>query len=92
MAVVRRLYTFKGRVQGVGFRWTARSYAKQLGLSGWVRNEYDGSVAMEVQGSDFRVAALINHLTGDTYIRVDELTKKELPLVQGELGFEIRGW
>lgn len=41
---------FVGEVQGVGFRWTARRVANNLGLSGWVRNEFDGSVSMELQG------------------------------------------
>lgn len=48
---VRRLRLhFVGEVQGVGFRWTARRVANNLGLSGWVRNEFDGSVSMELQG------------------------------------------
>ena len=92
MAIVRRLYTFKGRVQGVGFRFTAMHYAQQLGLSGWVKNEYDHSVTMEVQGSDTRVAALIHHLCSDTYIRVDSATFEELPVKQGMKGFTVRGW
>lgn len=41
---------FVGEVQGVGFRWTARKVADDLGLSGWVRNEPDGSVSMELEG------------------------------------------
>ena len=48
---IRRLrMRFTGEVQGVGFRWTARRIAQDLGLTGWVRNEYDGSVRMELQG------------------------------------------
>jgi acylphosphatase len=43
-----------GRVQGVGFRYWARSTATRLGLSGWVRNCDDGSVELFYQGaSDF---------------------------------------
>lgn len=48
---VRRLrMRFVGEVQGVGFRWTSRRVAQDLGLTGWVRNEPDGSVSMELQG------------------------------------------
>ena len=48
---IRRLrLRFVGEVQGVGFRWTARRVAQELGLTGWVRNEWDGSVRMELQG------------------------------------------
>ena len=39
-----------GRVQGVGFRMQAQSRATRLGLTGWVRNEADGSVRVEAEG------------------------------------------
>ena len=41
-----------GRVQGVGFRWYARTEAERLGLSGWVRNRPDGSVELAVDGPE----------------------------------------
>ena len=54
---VRRLRMhFVGEVQGVGFRWTARKVAQELGLTGWVRNEPDGSVSMELQGPNLHLA------------------------------------
>ncbi|WP_283583445.1 acylphosphatase [Limosilactobacillus difficilis] len=40
-----------GRVQGVGFRGTVYYTATKLGLTGFVRNENDGSVYIEIQGS-----------------------------------------
>lgn len=39
-----------GRVQGVGFRNFTQMRARQLGLTGWVRNEADGSVRLEAEG------------------------------------------
>lgn len=51
-----------GKVQGVGFRvWTCDE-AVRLGLTGWVRNERDGSVAALIAGSDSAVAAMIERL------------------------------
>ena len=40
-----------GRVQGVGFRAFTRRRARMLGLTGWVRNEPDGSVRLEAEGA-----------------------------------------
>ena len=40
MSKVRKELTFTGRVQGVGFRYRAAYKAKDLGLTGWVRNEW----------------------------------------------------
>ena len=42
MAEVRKRIIFHGRVQGVGFRFTAKHLANSIGLTGWVQNEYDG--------------------------------------------------
>ena len=53
---------FVGEVQGVGFRWTSQRLANQLGLTGWVRNEWDGSVSMELQGSDEQIATFFGKL------------------------------
>ena len=48
---VRRRYSIEGQVQGVGFRYRARYAAQSLGLTGWVENEDDGSVTLEVQAT-----------------------------------------
>lgn len=40
-----------GRVQGVGFRWSAVNEAKRLGISGYVKNMSDGSVYIEAEGN-----------------------------------------
>ena len=43
MSEVRKHMIFHGRVQGVGFRYTAKYLARSMNLTGWVKNEYDGS-------------------------------------------------
>jgi acylphosphatase len=42
----------RGRVQGVSFRYNTRRAAKQLGLTGWVRNEVDSSVIVIAEGTE----------------------------------------
>lgn len=48
-----------GRVQGVAFRWHTEERARELGVTGWVRNEVDGSVLLHAEGDDDAVAALV---------------------------------
>ena len=54
MSEVRKHMIFHGRVQGVGFRYTAKYLARFMNLTGWVKNEYDGTVVMEVHGLSLR--------------------------------------
>jgi len=55
--VVAKTFRVTGRVQGVGFRWSAQEEARRLGLAGWVRNDADGSVSGLVQGQEAKVEA-----------------------------------
>ena len=48
-----------GRVQGVSFRWYAAREATRLGVTGWVRNEPDGSVLTHAEGADEAVEAFV---------------------------------
>ncbi len=63
-----------GRVQGVFFRADARSRAESLGLSGWIRNEPDGSVAAVFAGEPERVDSMVEWCRrGPAGARVDEV-------------------
>jgi len=63
-----------GRVQGVFYRQSTRDMAQSLGLSGWVRNQDDGSVAMEVIGPKSAVERMIGWAQkGPPHARVDNV-------------------
>jgi len=49
----------RGHVQGVGYRWSMAKVARELGLSGWVRNRLDGSVEATVAGSRDQIERLV---------------------------------
>lgn len=87
MPIVRRHFIFRGRVQGVGFRWRSSSLATQYGLTGWVKNLYDGSVEMEVQGKTTAIARLLHELQNDRFIRIDDIEAYDLALNDQERGF-----
>lgn len=80
---------YSGRVQGVGFRATAREIASRLGLTGWVRNEHDGSVLLEAQGSPEAVSALSRELDGAMGGKISGRDEAPVPERAGETGFVI---
>jgi acylphosphatase len=79
---IRALVT--GRVQGVAFRATTSSEARRRGVVGWVRNLPDGSVELEAEGDDERVAALLAWCEhGPPGARVANVAVTEIALVGG---------
>ena len=90
--VVRRSIIFVGTVQGVGFRYRAKEAASRYGLTGWVRNEWDGSVHMEVQGEESCIDRMIGDVDSGTFVHIDGIESKDLPLSQDERGFRVLGW
>ena len=86
---IRKHIIFYGRVQGVGFRYYAVQKANQLGLTGWVKNLYDGSVEMEVEGQEELIDQLIIFLQNRTYIWIERIDAKKIPLQQDSSFCEI---
>lgn len=89
MSEVRKHIVFHGRVQGVGFRYTAKYLAQSLELTGWVRNEYDGTVTMEVQGREALINKLLEGLNRGHFITIDWMDTTEIPLEE-ERAFRVR--
>lgn len=84
----RRHIWFSGRVQGVGFRYRAYYIAAGLGLTGWVRNQWDGRVEMEVQGRPGDIDTLVDRLSQQRFIEIENLEVRTIPCVR-ESGFDI---
>lgn len=78
---IRKHIVFYGRVQGVGFRYYAVNKANQLGLTGWVKNLPNGTVEMEVQGEKPLIDQLIIFLQNRTYIWIEKLDARSIPLL-----------
>lgn len=67
-----------GRVQGVGYRYSAAQEARRLGLSGWARNCADGSVELLAQGDVEAVDAFATWCgRGPAFARVEQVERSE---------------
>ena len=80
MKKVRKHIIFSGRVQGVGFRYTACYLARPLGLTGWVKNLWNGDVEMEVQGGEDAIKRMLLKLQEGRFIRIDRMDIREIPV------------
>jgi acylphosphatase len=79
-----------GRVQGVGFRAATERQARILGITGWVRNRWDGRVEAVIEGSPAAVEAMVGWCQqGDPPAQVDSIERSEQP-PQGWATFTIR--
>ena len=85
--MIRKRIIFTGSVQGVGFRYCARHAAELYGCTGWVRNEYDGSVVMEIQGTEEQINQVILAVERGTFVRIENIGVRNIPVVEGERGF-----
>ena len=88
--MVARQIRVRGRVQGVGFRYSLRDEARRLRLSGWVRNRADGSVEALLQGEPADVESLVAWARrGPPGARVDALEIETPAHATVAAGFEI---
>ncbi len=87
--MVRKAFCFSGWVQGVGFRWRAQNAANALGATGWVRNNFDGSVSIELQGSEEQIEGVIRAIERGSYVRIENMRVRTVPPVENERGFRV---
>ena len=88
---VHAAITVKGLVQGVGYRWFVNRHSVALGLKGYVKNNYDDSVQVEVEGDRSLIEELINHLrAGPRSAHVKDLRVEWSEPKNLFLGFSIK--
>lgn len=81
--------TIRGKVQGVSFRVATKAVANQLGITGFIKNQVDGSVYAEAEGKDFELDNFVDWChEGPEGAQVEkvEITQGEL---QNYRNFEI---
>ena len=89
--LVRYFGTATGRVQGVGFRMFVQQNALELGITGWVKNMDDGTVTMEVQGTQEAIDRLETIIRqGNYFIKVKSFALETRDVVPDEKRFDIR--
>ena len=87
---INKRIQIKGKVQGVFFRKSTQEKALQLGITGWVQNDPDGSVLTEIEGTAQAIAQMETWLhTGPERARVEEIIIVE-GQAKGYQGFEVR--
>ena len=86
--IIRWHITVSGWVQGVGFRYRCRHAAAAFDCTGWVRNESDGSVTVELQGAPEAIERVMEAVERGTFIRIEHMESFQIPIVEGEREFQ----
>ena len=89
MSIVRKRFRCTGRVQGVGFRYRAKYAANGMCITGWVKNEWDGSVVMEAQGTEEAIYRMLVMINKSDYIVIDSIETKVIALEEHESSFYV---
>jgi acylphosphatase len=88
--MVRARVQVTGSVQGVGYRYFALRGARELGLTGWAHNLPNGSVELEVEGTEDLVSAYLRTLRRGPSSAVVRDVHVTWTSPQGDRTFEIR--
>ena len=90
MATTRYVVSFTGNVQGVGFRMTCIMEASGLPVHGFVRNEVNGSVTMDIDASPADAKELIRRIKIARKSYIDNVFVDEQPSLDRDGGFQIK--
>ena len=86
---IRKEFHFEGNVQNIGFRFEVQNHAKPLGITGYAKNNDDGSVTAQLQGSLENIDKVILSLQNIDRIQIDFISEKDIPLDHYENDFSI---
>lgn len=87
--LARRRCRFSGLVQGVGFRYETQRIASQLGLSGWVQNQSNGSVVVEIEGPANYIEAFLMAVEAVSRFDITDIQVEDLPPTKAETTFRV---
>ena len=85
--MIRKHIIFSGHVQGVGFRYRAKKAADLYRCTGWVRNDWNGTVTMEIQGTEEQIDQVIQAIQKGRFIRIEGMNAKTIPIDPEERSF-----
>lgn len=86
---IRKEFHFEGTVQNIGFRFEVQSHSKPLGITGYAKNNKDGSVTAQLQGNLENINKVILDLQNIDRIQIDFISEKDIPLDYYENDFSI---
>lgn len=85
------LLLVEGRVQGVGFRYTTKLIADEIGIKGTVRNNEDGTVSIEAVGEEKQLEKFIEKIKNNPtpFSKVDHVSIEEKKSIENFISFRI---
>jgi len=86
----RRDVYYSGRVQGIGFRYTARSIARQFAVTGYVKNLPDGRVELVVEGRPDEIRAMLQAVRASMGRHIRDVHEIPSPATGGFSSFDVR--
>lgn len=87
---VRRRLIYRGRVQGVGFRYTTASIARRFPIAGYVKNLHDGSVELAIDANSAAAEAFVAEIAAAFAGYITDCLSQDLDSAESFSGFEIR--
>lgn len=89
--IIRKHMILLGKVQHVGLRWRFLAAADQIGTTGWIRNDSDGSVTLEIQGTEEQIDKVFQMINRVDSIQIENMVERTIPVIPDENRFTACG-